>query len=144
MSKQSLIVTIALCATCLTACADGVEINAPILERMGVNLNSGSSADPKVKARGDLVVPPTKKLPDPNAVAAAGPNPQAQNPQAWPDDPDLRRKRIAQIKKEEKRKKRDEIDFEKGDIDEFGKIEGEREIMTGGSILDVFKGDDEE
>ncbi|MEM7618850.1 MAG: hypothetical protein AAF228_00115 [Pseudomonadota bacterium] len=134
--------SIIACSSLLLASCDTVEINAPILENMGVNLSSSSRPDPKVQSRGDLVVPPNKNLPNPDQIAAQKAT-KTQDPQLWPDDPDVRKKRLAKLKKEEKKRKRDEIDFEKGDIDEFNKIQGEREQTTGGGLLDGLFGKDD-
>lgn len=116
---------------------DNVEVNAPILDTLGVNLSPSGNSDPKVKPRGDLVVPPTKTLPNPDQMAAAKAE-KTQSNELWPDDPDARRKRLAVAKKEEKRREREEIDFEKGDIDEFRKIEGQE--TTGTGLLDNLFG----
>ena len=66
----------------------GVDIDAPILNAVGLNLSSKKKDDDDLPERPGLVVPPsTQALPAPGAQTAAA---SAQN---WPDDPDKRKKR---------------------------------------------------
>ncbi len=78
----------------LSACdgIDGVEVNAPLLDAVGVNLTGKPKPEPNLPDRPPLVVPPNAQaLPEPGErpvqVASA-------NGQQWPQDPD-------QMKKEE-------------------------------------------
>lgn len=70
-----------------------VELDAPILNAVGINLGK-SKTKVKTKARPTLVVPPSPKLPVPGSVAKAPANID------WPDDPDLRAKKMAELKKQ--------------------------------------------
>ena len=89
----------------LGGCAGSdVELNLPGLR--GVTLGAKKKEE-KVAVRGGLVIPPsTRKLPDPNKVAAR----DQQNQQACPDDPDERKKRIAALKKKEAKLRKEGFD----------------------------------
>ena len=70
----------------------GLEVDAPILNAVGINLSSKKKDDEDLPERGGLVMPPsTEALPSPGTQTAAA----AQN---WPDDPDKRKKREAEEK----------------------------------------------
>jgi hypothetical protein len=77
-------------AALLGGCADGVEINSPLLDSVGLSTAALSKKEePKLQPRAPLVMPPsTERLPEPGqapptAVAAANP--------AWPKDKDQER-----------------------------------------------------
>jgi hypothetical protein len=71
----------------------GVEVDAPILNAVGLNLSSKKKDDDDLPERAGLVVPPsTEALPPPGTQTAAT---GAQN---WPDDVDKRKKRDAEEK----------------------------------------------
>ena len=71
----------------------GVEVNAPILNAVGLDLGGKKKDDDDLPERPGLVVPPsTQALPPPGERSAAA---SAQN---WPDDPDKRKKRDAEEK----------------------------------------------
>ncbi|MBO6550054.1 MAG: hypothetical protein JJ964_10590 [Rhizobiales bacterium] len=76
----------------LGACGtDDVVLEGALFEAAGI---AGSltkkQATPKVKERSGLVLPPAAHLPEPGKRAVV-----QQEDQNWPDDPDIRRKRIA-------------------------------------------------
>jgi hypothetical protein len=77
-------------AALLGGCADGIEVNSPLLNSLGVATGAlGQKEEPKMQPRAPLVMPPsTERLPEPGearppAVAAANP--------AWPKDKDQER-----------------------------------------------------
>ncbi len=85
-------------AALLGGCADGVEINSPLLDSVGLSTAALSKKEePKLQPRAPLVMPPsTERLPEPGqaaptAVAAANP--------AWPKDKDQERAAAAGQKK---------------------------------------------
>jgi hypothetical protein len=87
-------------AALLGGCADGVEINSPLLNSLGVATGAlGQKEEPRLAPRAPLVMPPSsQRLPEPGqpaAAAAAGP---AANP-AWPKDKDYDRVATAAEKK---------------------------------------------
>ena len=94
MTKSGLKAAVALAAILgLSACdgIDSVEVNAPLLDAVGLNLTGKPKPEPDLPDRAPLVVPPTaEKLPEPGErpvqVAAAA------NGEQWPQDPDLMRK----------------------------------------------------
>ena len=103
----------------LGGCAAGgvdVEFDAPILNAVGVNLSSKKKDEADLPERQGLVVPPTTSaLPPPGERANA-----AQ--QSWPDDPDLRKKNVAEAKAAADEKYCREGDWSgKGGIGEYGK-----------------------
>lgn len=102
----------------LAACAGtDVQINAPILEAAGIQLSSKPPPEPNLEKRPPLVVPPsTEKLPEPGEKTAA------VQPEVWPDDPDIRAKKLAEQKEAEHERYCREGDWSKdADIDEFNK-----------------------
>lgn len=85
-------------AALLGGCADGVEINSPLLDSIGLSTAALSKKEePRLQPRAPLVMPPsTQRLPEPGqarppAVAAADP--------AWPKDKDQERVVAAAEKK---------------------------------------------
>jgi hypothetical protein len=74
-------------AALLGGCADGVEINSPLLNSLGVATGAlGQKEEPKLAPRAPLVMPPsTQRLPEPGQPAAAVAAAPAANP-AWPKD----------------------------------------------------------
>ncbi len=83
----------------LSGCGAGgvdVQFDAPILDAVGINLNSKKSDEADLPERAGLVVPPTTAtLPTPGEHAAAG-------QQAWPADPDQMKKAEADAKAAER------------------------------------------
>ncbi len=106
----------------LNGCGYDLEVDAPVLKAVGLDFSTKAKKEPKLKGRAPLVIPPdVKRLPDPEKAEAT-----ATAQQNWPDDPDLKAKRLAKLKKEAKEKKAREIDYsDKSDIDEFEKITGQ-------------------
>jgi hypothetical protein len=109
----------------LTGCGAGgvgVEIDAPILNAVGLDLGGKKKDEEDLPERAGLVVPPsTAALPAPGTQTAAA-------SQEWPNDPDKRKKREA----EEQEAAREQYCREgnwKGDagIDEFNKNIGEQQ-----------------
>lgn len=89
----------------LVGCAGyDLEVDAPILNKVGLVGDSKKNSIP-IKERAPLVVPPTAQLPQPGVVAKAPP--EDLN---WPDDPDLRAKKIAELKA----KQQEALDKKKG------------------------------
>ncbi len=81
-----------------------VELKVPGMDLMKLG---GKKSEKKVAARSGLVIPPsTTKLPDPDAAAARS---QAHE-QAWPDDPDNQKKKLAKLKKKEAENRRNGLD----------------------------------
>jgi hypothetical protein len=96
--RISVSVAVVAVAALLAGCADGVEINSPLLNSLGVATGAiGQKEEPKLKPRAPLVMPPsTERLPEPGqappaAVATADP--------AWPKDKDQERVAAAAQKK---------------------------------------------
>lgn len=99
----------------------GLEVDAPVLNAVGLNL-SNTKKDEDLPERPGLVVPPsTETLPPPGTHTASA-SPGAQN---WPDDPDKRKKRETEEKAaaEEKYCKEGRWD-DKANITEFNKNVG--------------------
>jgi hypothetical protein len=89
-------------ALTLASCSDGgvdVELNAPILDAVGVNLMGKPTPTPNLPDRPPLVLPPQNA-----ALPAPGQAPQqvvAANGQQWPTDPEEQKKlKAAQAKAE--------------------------------------------
>jgi hypothetical protein len=89
-------------AALLGGCADGIEVNSPLLDAVGLSTSALSKKEePKLAPRAPLVMPPsTQRLPEPGqaqpqtaAAAAPGADP------AWPKDPDQNRVTAAAKKK---------------------------------------------
>ncbi len=105
----------------LTGCADGgigVELDAPILNAVGLDLGGKKKQDDDLPERTGLVVPPsTDALPPPGTQTAA-----AAAQQNWPNDPDKRKKRDAEEKAAAEEKYCREGNWDnKANIDEFNK-----------------------
>jgi len=105
----------------LTGCADGgigVELDAPILNAVGLDLGGKKKQDDDLPERAGLVVPPsTDALPPPGTQTAA-----AAAQQNWPNDPDKRKKRDAEEKAAAEEKYCREGNWDnKANIDEFNK-----------------------
>jgi hypothetical protein len=123
-SLRSGVLGAAIAALALGGCgADGVdlEVNAPILSAVGLNLSSKPKADEDLPERPGLVMPPaTARLPQPGERSAA-----AQN---WPVDPDLERKKKADADAEAREKYCREGDWSnRANIDEFEKNAGQQQ-----------------
>lgn len=94
-SKIVLVAFVGALSFVLTACAGyDLEVDAPILNQVG--LTTAKKAAPDIKERSPLIVPPTAQLPTPGSRADT---PEDLN---WPDDPDLRAKKIAALKAQQK------------------------------------------
>lgn len=103
----------------LSACSN-LEINAPILEYAGINLNTKEFVEKKVDKNPPLVVPPKMAaLPEPGARAKAA----AGQDQNWPLDPDEMKKQAEYAKciKALKYRKDGNWDLKKGDLEDFEK-----------------------
>lgn len=110
-------------AVALSGCGAGgvgVEVDAPILNAVGINLSSKKKDDDDLPERTGLVVPPsTEALPPPGTQTAAA---AAQH---WPDDPDKRKKREAEEKAATEEKYCREGNWDtKANISEFDKNVG--------------------
>ncbi len=103
----------------LSGCADGVgvEVDAPILNAVGLDLGGKKKDDADLPERTGLVVPPsTEALPAPGTQTAAS----AQ--QNWPNDPDKNKKRLAEEKAAAEEKYCREGNWDsKANISEFNK-----------------------
>lgn len=103
----------------LSGCADGgvgVELDAPILNAVGLDLGGKKKEDADLPERTGLIVPPsTEALPAPGTQTAAA----AQN---WPNDPDKRKKRDTEEKAAAEEKYCREGNWDnKANISEFNK-----------------------
>ena len=80
----------------LSGCGAGgvdLQVDAPVLNAVGINLSSKKKDDEDLPERAGLVVPPsTDTLPPPGTQTAAA------APQNWPDDQDKRKKHDAEEK----------------------------------------------
>ena len=84
-------------AALLGGCADGIEINSPLLDAVGLSTAALSrKEEPKLQPRAPLVMPPsTQRLPEPGQaepVATAAVDP------SWPKDKDAERRATAKDK----------------------------------------------
>jgi hypothetical protein len=109
-------------AVALSGCGSGgvgVDIDAPVLNAVGINLSSKKKDDEDLPERTGLVLPPsTEALPEPGTRTAAS----AQN---WPDDPDKRKKRDTEEKAAAEEKYCREGNWDsKASITEFNKNVG--------------------
>ncbi|MFN3743827.1 MAG: hypothetical protein ACK4TL_03895 [Hyphomicrobiaceae bacterium] len=86
-------------AALLGGCADGVEINSPLLDAVGLSTAALSKREePKLQPRAPLVMPPsTERLPEPGQAPPAA-TAAAADP-AWPKDKDQERAAAAAQKK---------------------------------------------
>lgn len=81
------IAMIILGSALLAGCGAGdVEINAPILESVGITTKGKKEREPDLPQRAALVVPPSSDLPPP------GERTQVAASQAWVNDPDQQAK----------------------------------------------------
>ena len=91
------------CALLLAGCADGLDLNGKVFDMMGISSSAldAKRVEPKLAERAPLVVPPdVNRLPEPGSgqapsVAALTMQPTAAGAQAWPDDPEERKRREA-------------------------------------------------
>ncbi len=110
-SRKLKIAIVLVCATgfsvSLGGCSgfDGVDINLPVV---GNIMAKTKRTESRIAERGKLLLPPKAAL---GALPAPGSGQTALNSQAWPDDPDLRAKRMAQLKKAKADKERREGNF---------------------------------
>lgn len=98
----------------LGACSsDDVVLEGALFEAAGI---AGSltkkNTTPKVKERSGLVLPPAAHLPEPGKRAVV-----QQQEQNWPDDPDLKRKRIASQTEAARKKYCSEVGRNRNDPD---------------------------
>jgi hypothetical protein len=86
-------------AALLGGCADGVEINSPLLDAVGLSTSAlTKQEEPKLQPRAPLVMPPsTQRLPEPGQAPA--PAAAAAADPAWPKDRDQERVVAAAQKK---------------------------------------------
>ena len=86
----------------LGGCSDGVEINSPLLNSLGVATGAiGTKEEPQLKPRAPLVMPPsTQRLPEPGQAPAAT---AAVADPAWPKDKDQDRVAAAAEKQRQHR-----------------------------------------
>lgn len=97
--RTALALTLAAGLFVLGGCSAGdVQFEGKIFEAVGLNGQQARSADPKVKERAPLVLPPKADLPAPGKRVAAG------DDTLWPDDPDLARKRQISLAEKERQK----------------------------------------
>lgn len=89
-------------AVALGGCG-GVEFEGKVFDAVGLT-DKKDKAEPIVKTRAPLVLPPRQGLPEPNAQQASA------VPENWPDDPDERARREAEeARKKTKRKMTGEL-----------------------------------
>jgi hypothetical protein len=120
-SLRGSVLAATVAALALGGCEGGydIEVNAPILNAVGLNLSSKPKAEADLPERPGLVMPPsTASLPQPGERTAAA----AQN---WPVDPDQERKKKADADTAAREKYCAEGDWSgKGGITEFEKNTG--------------------
>jgi hypothetical protein len=77
-------------AALLGGCSDGVEINSPLLDAVGLSTAALSrQEEPRLQPRAPLVIPPsTQRLPEPGQAQPAA---VAKVDPAWPKDRDQER-----------------------------------------------------
>lgn len=99
-----------------------IEFDAPVLNAVGLNLNSKKKQEADLPERQGLVAPPsTATLPPPGDGEQQG-SASAQN---WPDDPDLKKKAQVDAKVAAREKYCAEGDWSgKGGISEYEKATG--------------------
>ncbi|MDA7947335.1 MAG: hypothetical protein MPJ78_07645 [Hyphomicrobiaceae bacterium] len=115
--KHLIVVPTLAVAALLAGCAgDGVELQGPGFEALG--LTSKKKAEPKVPDRAPLLLPPDRaRLPEPQQATAAAP------PQNWPTDAQEVQKAEAQEKLRKQKEYQDKGNYDpKADIDEFEKL----------------------
>lgn len=90
--------TVVTGAALLGGCADGIEVNSPLLNSLGVATGAlGQKEEPKMPQRSPLVLPPsTERLPEPGQARAPA---AAAADAAWPKDQDQERVVAAAEKK---------------------------------------------
>lgn len=127
-------------AALLGGCADGVEVNSPLLDAVGLSTAALSKREePKVAPRAPLVMPPsTQRLPEPGETPAPAAAAASADP-AWPKDPDQQRVASAARKKTEHDQYcRDGNWKERAKDNDFGGRSGPQ--GTCGSIFSVISG----
>ncbi len=117
----------------LAACGtDDVVLEGALFEAAGI---AGSltkkNTTPKVKERSGLVLPPAAHLPEPGKRAVV-----QQQDQNWPDDPDLKRKRIASLKEAERKKYCTEVGRNRSDPD----FDEDKAAHCGGLLTKALNG----
>ena len=128
----------------LSGCADGVgvELDAPILNAVGLDLGGKKKEDADLPERTGLVVPPSDALPAPGTQTAAAAR------QNWPDDPDKRKKRETEEKAAAEEKYCREGNWDnKANISEFNKnvgVEQRCQSQLGKALNKSFGGRSEE
>jgi hypothetical protein len=110
-------------ALALGGCGIGgadLEIDAPVLDAVGLNLSTKPKQEVDLPERQGLVMPP------PSATATLPPPGERSNTaQNWPTDPDEQKKKKAQLEAEAREKYCREGDWSgKGGITEFEKTAG--------------------
>jgi hypothetical protein len=76
----------------LSGCADGIDLNGKVFDLMGISPSAQDArrAEPQIAERAPLVMPP-----DANRLPSPGSGQPVVAEQAWPDDPEDRKKREA-------------------------------------------------
>jgi len=83
------------CATLLSGCGGGVELEGKIFDYAGLSGSTAKKPDPTMSSRASLMVPPNlQRLPTPTEARSV-----AANRQDWPDDPE--KVRVREIKEQE-------------------------------------------
>lgn len=117
---------------------DSVEVNAPLLDAVGVNLTGKPKPEPNLPDRAPLVLPPdAKQLPEPGErpvqVASA-------NGQQWPQDPDQMKQAEAERLKAEREEFCKNGNWSKTtNIDDFQKNTGAQQRCRPEWIENVIK-----
>ncbi len=118
----------------LSACS-AIEVNAPILDAVGINLNAKKYVEKKVEKAAPLVVPPKMaSLPEPGARAKV-----VAGNQDWPLDHDevKRRAEYAKCLKALKYRKHGSWDPNKGDLEDFEK--NQDPLARGPGLFENYK-----
>ena len=83
------------CATLLSGCGGGVELEGKIFDYAGLSGSTAKKPDPTMSSRAPLMVPPSlQRLPTPTETRSV-----AANRQDWPDDPE--KVRVREIEQQE-------------------------------------------
>lgn len=104
----------------LGGCGGGVEFEGKAFEMMGLG-SEGKREDEEMADRAPLVMPPRQQLPEPGARA------DAEEPENWPEDPELRKqKQMAEAEAERERYYREGKKEGELEAEDFGKSEFDR------------------
>ena len=117
----------------LSACSSGIgdtelELNGKIFDAFGLT-SSGKKSGPKLAERAPLILPPDdQRLPTPGQGGAVA--------EIWPDDPDMRKKRMAALAKKKQTAGCEGGNFKKSQgVDAIAKASDPLEDCSSGNFL---------